>query len=124
VSEACIIGVPDNDARNLCGAVIRVRQEDASEYPEVTLARIRLDLHNKLATYMLPTLLRKLANDETLPYTSSGKVARQETLRQFFNTTSGVPVNILPPSVERWEGPAVGSSRNGLWDECGFRQDY
>ena len=90
----------------------------------MTLARIRLDLQNKLATYMLPTLLRKLANDETLPYTSSGKVARQETLRQFFDTTSGVAVDILPPAVERWEEPIVGLSRNGLWDGCGFRQDF
>jgi malonyl-CoA/methylmalonyl-CoA synthetase len=102
ITEACVVGVPDNDTRHHCAAIVRVQRPDDYKLQAINLALIRSDLEAKLAHFMLPTLLRILGDDESLPVTISGKVVRREALRQFFGVTEGISETRLPCNVERW----------------------
>ncbi|KAM4055712.1 AMP-binding enzyme [Hirsutella rhossiliensis] len=119
VAEACIVGVPDYAAIQLCGAVVRLRSQVESQ---ITLARIRCDLAASLAAYMLPTLLRVLKEDEELPRTASGKLLKRQILRDYFGNADGMPACRVPADVEQcarsrliWEGSKP-------WDGSGLQR--
>ncbi|EEQ35017.1 hypothetical protein McanMca71_001785 [Microsporum canis] len=67
ISEACVMAVSNKKTRQLCGAAVRLRPEATFPMNTATLERVRLDLEGKLPTYMMPTVLRVLINEEKLP---------------------------------------------------------
>jgi malonyl-CoA/methylmalonyl-CoA synthetase len=103
VADACVLGVPYHEARQLCGAVIKLRHDSgdgALPNSQVNLARIQADLAGVLAAYMLPVVLRILRDGEQLPRTDSGKPVKQRILREFLGTTKWFPAEDLPEDVE------------------------
>jgi malonyl-CoA/methylmalonyl-CoA synthetase len=100
VANACVLGVPYHEARQLCGAVIQLRRDGALSNSQVNLARIRADLAGVLAAYMPPVVLRILRDGEQLPRTDSGKPIKQRILSEFFGTTKWFPAEVLPKGVE------------------------
>jgi malonyl-CoA/methylmalonyl-CoA synthetase len=96
VANACVLGVPYHEARQLCGAVIQLRRDGALSNSQVNLARIRADLAGVLAAYMPPVVLRILRDGEQLPRTDSGKPIKQRILSEFLGRPSGSQPRICP----------------------------
>lgn len=82
VAEACIVRMPDYDAKELVGAILRINS--LANGDTIDLARIRADLSRTLAVYKLPVLVRYLAEVEELPRTHSEKVIKKGLLQKFF----------------------------------------
>lgn len=82
IAEACVVAVPIHDAKQLCGAVVRLNGSVSAG--EITLARIRYDLQGNLETGMLPTLLRPMTRGEELPRTATGKPVKRQVIEDFF----------------------------------------
>lgn len=115
VADAYVLGVPYHEARQLCGAVVRLRSEISDN--KVDLARIRDDLSHDMATYMLPVVLRILKGGEELPRTVSGKPVGREILSKFFGTTVSLPVEDLPQGVEYCGcTPVIDEETTRPWD--------
>jgi malonyl-CoA/methylmalonyl-CoA synthetase len=125
ISEACVLGVPHTIAKELCAAVVRLRPDSNTPPDLINLGKIRLDLSKTLSTYMLPTLLRILRDDETLPLTSIGKPIKKEIRRDFFKTTDWWPLESPPADVEYWSNKAVTAigekDLERPWDWCAMQ---
>lgn len=98
VADGCIVGVPQDAHMELCGAVVRLRQETRSP---IRLTQIRSDLAPSLAPYMMPTLLRILVEGEELPRNASAKVMRSQVLKEYFGKEDGQIACIIPADVEQ-----------------------
>jgi len=72
VNEAMVLGVEDEEFGQRVGAVLAVKDVNASD---VTLADVREILRNQLAGYKLPTVLRVV--DGELPKGNTGKVQKK-----------------------------------------------
>jgi malonyl-CoA/methylmalonyl-CoA synthetase len=81
-AEACVVAVPVEEEKQLCGAVVRLKLGTGSE--KITLARIRADLQADLDVTMLPTILRLLGPQEDLPRTATGKPIKYQVMEDFF----------------------------------------
>ncbi len=125
ISEACVLGIPHTIAKELCGAIVRLRPGGALTADQITFERIRSDLARVLPTYMLPTLLRVLTGDEFLPTTSAGKPIKGDIRRGFFKTTDWWPIEDPPAQVEYWSDKAVTTigekDLQRPWDWCGMQ---
>lgn len=122
IADAYIIGVPDHEAKELCGAVIRL-SKDASPPAEVTLSRIRSDLSETLPTYMLPMLLRIMDDEEEVPRTVSQKPIKKKILEQFFGVTDYWSFDSPTPRVESWgNAPEQVEAKTRPWDWCGLQR--
>ena len=109
VEDACVLGIPYHEARQLCGVVIKLRPTSppslspSSPQPAViALSKIRSDLSNAgvLPAYMFPVVLRILKESENIPLTHSGKPIKRQILSQYFLTTDSFPAENLPEGVE------------------------
>lgn len=116
ISEACVVAVPNNNVKQLCGAIVRLKR-GSTPTEQTSLARIRSDLQISLAPFMLPTLLRILKDEEQLPHTVSGKPIKRQILEDYFGSTDGAQPRVYPPGVERceWERPAEGMMKPWDW---------
>lgn len=124
VADACVLGVPYHEARQLCGAVIRLRTNGRDLFPQshVDLARIRADLEGVLAAYMLPVVLRILQDGEQLPRTDSGKPIKKRILAELLGTTEWFPAENLPEGVEYCGcNPVVDEGKTRPWDWGGMQ---
>ncbi|OBT53698.1 hypothetical protein VE04_06328 [Pseudogymnoascus sp. 24MN13] len=121
ISEACVVAVPDNDAKQLCGAVIRL-ERGTMPIGQITLARIRSDLQSSLAPFMLPALLRILEDKEELPRTVSGKPIKRQILMDFFGAVDGGLAENIPPRVERYNKLMTVEAQAKPWDWCGLQR--
>lgn len=120
ISEACVVAVPDTNAKQLCGAVVRLKRGN-TQTGQITLARIRSDLQSSLAPFMLPTLLRILMGEEELPRTTSGKPIKRQILEIYFGSTDGSHAKNDLPGVERCSRPMPGEAEIKPWDWCGLQ---
>ncbi|KAJ6000799.1 hypothetical protein N7481_001208 [Penicillium waksmanii] len=90
ISEACVLPVKDPKTGNRVAALVRTRLDRS----QLTLQVLRKDLASHLPAFQLPTVLRVLGDQEHIPRTISGKVARQEANTLYF------PQNAVDPSLE------------------------
>ncbi|KAK5994002.1 Acyl-CoA ligase oryP-like protein [Cladobotryum mycophilum] len=104
VTEACVLGVPDHEAKELCGAVVRLtRPAQALQHdPEqrISLAKICEDLHPILPRYMHPTLLRFIESDEEMPQTASLKPIKKQVIKKCFGVEEYWEAEKPTPGVE------------------------
>lgn len=78
---------------------------------------------------MLPFLLRVLGENEALPLTQSGKVAKGAALKAFFGGAGPHSADSLPAEVEVWNsipladdlGSAKGDKTRRAWDWGGLQ---
>ncbi|KAI8945865.1 adenylate-forming enzyme AfeA [Xylaria longipes] len=100
VAAACVVAVPVEESKQLCGAVIRLK--DVNE--NINLARIRADLEGDLDVSMRPTVLRILDAEEELPDTATGKPIKRQVIEDFFYAgdcgRDFFSVHNPPPDVE------------------------
>ncbi|PIG79525.1 hypothetical protein AARAC_000449 [Aspergillus arachidicola] len=120
VTEACVLGVPDHEAKQLCGAIIRCSKDTSSQ---VSLHRVRSDLSKYLPTYMLPALLRVLKDTEEIPRTISQKPIKKLILRDFFGVTDYWSIENPTPGVETCGNlPPQREATTRPWDWCGLQR--
>lgn len=72
VNEAMVVGVEDEEFGQRVGAVLAVRNTNATD---VTLAEVRNTLRGQIAGYKLPTVLRVVEGE--LPKGATGKVQKK-----------------------------------------------
>jgi malonyl-CoA/methylmalonyl-CoA synthetase len=120
VSEACVLAIPDHEARELCAAVIRTTRNSE----KINLARVRSDLKESLPTYMLPAILRILKDDEEIPRTVSGKAIKKTICKEFFATTDWWPHNNPPLDVEYCGNMPLVDGEMTPWDWSGTQRVY
>ncbi|KAK3291273.1 uncharacterized protein B0H64DRAFT_367327 [Chaetomium fimeti] len=121
VADACVLGVPYHEARQLCGAVIQLRHDGTQR--AVNLASIRADLAGVLPAYMLPVVLRVLGDGEQLPRTHSGKPVKKKILSELLGCTEWFPADSLPERVEycgSW--PVIDEKTARPWDLGGMQR--
>ncbi|PMB68917.1 Acyl-CoA synthetase family member 3, mitochondrial [Beauveria bassiana] len=139
ISEACVIGVPFRNPPQLCAAIIREHpaqdsgssRSAASRPAAASLGDVRSALQDSgvLPLYMLPFLLRVLGENEALPLTQSGKVAKGAALKAFFGGAGPHSADSLPAEVEVWNsipaadklGVAEGEKTRRAWDWGGLQ---
>ncbi|KAM0743986.1 hypothetical protein ACQRIT_001300 [Beauveria bassiana] len=139
ISEACVIGVPFRNPPQLCAAIIREHpaqdsdssRSAASRPAAASLGGVRSALQDSgvLPLYMLPFLLRVLGENEALPLTQSGKVAKGAALKAFFGGAGPHSADSLPAAVEVWNsipaadklGVAEGEKTRRAWDWGGLQ---
>ncbi|KAK7728832.1 hypothetical protein SLS63_006440 [Diaporthe eres] len=80
--DSCVVAVPLEQGKQLCGAVVRLK--DGVEPEKITLDRVRGDLQADLDVTSLPTLLRLLGPQEDLPRTATGKPIKYQVMEDFF----------------------------------------
>ncbi|KJZ72286.1 hypothetical protein HIM_08327 [Hirsutella minnesotensis 3608] len=123
ISDAHVLGVPDHEARELCGAVVRLRKGADQSSGSVSLARIRDDLSGSLPTYMLPLLLHILGDDEQVPHTVSQKPIKRRMRKMFFGVDDFWSPELPSPGVEFWDDfsdQVKGEARP--WDWSGLQR--
>ncbi|KAI0537876.1 adenylate-forming enzyme AfeA [Xylaria digitata] len=82
IASACVVAVPLEENKQLCGAVVRLKDVTGEE--KIALARIRADLEGDLDLAMQPTVLRILEPEEELPDTATGKPIKRQVIEDFF----------------------------------------
>ncbi|PKK48947.1 hypothetical protein CI102_7970 [Trichoderma harzianum] len=123
ISEACVLAIPDHEAKELCAAAIRLDATSSVPAPEISLARIRSDLMQSLPMYMLPAILRILKDGEEIPRNISGKVVKAAVRRELFATTDWWPHSNPPAEVEYWGNmPPIFEAATRPWDWCGVQR--
>ncbi|KAE8376975.1 hypothetical protein BDV26DRAFT_282252 [Aspergillus bertholletiae] len=80
VSEGYILPVQDPQCDTRTAALVRFRDG----YDKIDLGYLRRDLAHDLPAYQLPTVLRNLREDETVPRTWSDKTAMMKVIQMFF----------------------------------------
>lgn len=107
IAAACVVAVPVEENKQLCGAVVRLK--DITGMEKVTLARIRADLQADLDVAMQPTVLRLLGPEEELPDTATGKPIKRQVIEDFFYAgdcgRDWFSVDNPPRDVEFWGMP-------------------
>lgn len=121
LSEGYVVAVPDHEANQLCGALVRVQKDnEASE--KITLTKIRSDLSDQHPTYMLPVLLRVLQDGEEVPLTVSQKPIRNEIVKKYFLVGDYWSVEKPTPGVECGDNEPEGREHIGAaWDWAGLQ---
>jgi len=107
IAEAMVVGVADEEYGQRVAALISLQEEELTDaFLErrgetermLTIADLRRDLHDRLAGYKMPTLLR-IVNGE-LPKTATGKVQKKILGPKFF------PVDYHRfAEVQQWASP-------------------
>ena len=99
ISEAFVVAVPDPDAGDRVGAIVRLSESQSV----VTLEMLRHDLADFLPQYKLPTLLRILSDSDKLPKTRSDKLQREATQKVMFPKSPEAMIQTLPAEVQIWQ---------------------
>ncbi|KAE8418844.1 hypothetical protein BDV36DRAFT_294699 [Aspergillus pseudocaelatus] len=98
VVEVVVVAVPDPSCANQIAVVIRPR---VAAVANVSLNGVRSDLAHSLPVYTLPTKLRVLGEEETLPRSVSEKINKKETLRRYFEGNSAKVEACAPPQIKK-----------------------
>lgn len=123
ISDACVLAVPDHEAKELCAAVVRLDETSGVSTSDINLARIRTDAMNSLPIYMLPAILRILKDGEEIPRTISGKAVRKAICKEFLGTDKWWPHDNPPADVEYWGNmPPIFEAETRPWDWCGVQR--
>lgn len=104
IAEAHIVSIPDYDAKELIGAIVRIKDpainhNDAAASDRY-LDRIRTDLSHILAPYKLPVLVRYLTEDEQVPRTHSSKVIKRGLVQTFLGIDGLITPDYVWPRTE------------------------
>lgn len=84
ISEALVVGVPDEEFGQRVGAIVTLQEEEltpsfrashSKAHHILSIDSLRQDLRSRLAGYKLPTLLRIVEGE--LPKTATGKVQKK-----------------------------------------------
>ncbi|KAK0724102.1 hypothetical protein B0H67DRAFT_640675 [Lasiosphaeris hirsuta] len=124
VRDACVLGVPFHESKQLCGAVVKVRRNGPQG--EVGLERVRADLGGVVPKYMLPVVLRVVAEDEQIPRTHSGKPIKKWILCELLSTKEWFVADEVPKGVEYCgcdDPSSAGENRaRNPWDYGGMQR--
>lgn len=121
IADACVVAVPDYESKQLCGAIIRLKRGYART--DINLDKIRSDLRGVVPTFMLPTLLRVMHEQELLPLTVSGKPIKKQIVKHYFGTMDWFPSNTPPEGVEYCSSaPSILEEDPKPWDWCGVQR--
>lgn len=128
VTEACVLGVPDHEAKEICAAVVRLTPEQEqlqSRYAEQTidLARLRRDMNESLPKYMLPVLVKILGPGEEMPQTVSQKPIKSQIIKKYFGVDKSWSAENSVLGVEYWGSmPTPVEADTKLWDWLGLQR--
>ncbi|KAM0522964.1 hypothetical protein ACHAPE_001453 [Trichoderma viride] len=128
VTEACVLGVPDNEAKEICAAVVRLTPEQEqlqSRHSEQTinLARLRKDMNEALPKYMLPVLVKILGPGEEMPQTVSQKPIKSQIIKKYFGVDRSWSAEKSVRGVEYWGSmPAPVEADTKMWDWHGLQR--
>lgn len=128
VTEACVLGVPDNEAKEICAAVVRLTPEQEqlqSRHSEqiVNLARLRKDMNETLPKYMLPVLVKVLGPGEEMPQTVSQKPIKSQIIKKYFGVDRSWSAENSVCGVEYWGSmPTPVEADTKLWDWLGLQR--
>ncbi|PNP44388.1 hypothetical protein TGAMA5MH_03994 [Trichoderma gamsii] len=128
VTEACVLGVPDNEAKEICAAVVRLTPEQEqlqSRHSEqiINLARLRKDMNEALPKYMLPVLVKILGPGEEMPQTVSQKPIKSQIIKKYFGVDRSWSAEKSVRGVEYWGSmPAPVEADTKLWDWLGLQR--
>ncbi|KOS16972.1 Malonate--CoA ligase [Escovopsis weberi] len=121
IASACVLGVPDHEAKEVCAAVVRLApatQPRQAGPDRVTLAIICEDLRPLIPEYMHPTVLRLIEADEDMPQTITGKPIKRLVVKKFFGVDEYWDAASAGPGVE-WNGKmslhAQGEKKPWVW---------
>ncbi|KKP04712.1 hypothetical protein THAR02_03192 [Trichoderma harzianum] len=99
ISEAMVVGVPDEEYGQRVAAAITLR--DNYQEPSLRLEKLRADLRSRLAGYKLPTILRVVKD---FPKSASGKVVKRVLGKQLFS-------ELNDPHIQIWRSHKGGQAR-------------
>ncbi|KAJ4854632.1 AMP-binding enzyme domain-containing protein [Trichoderma breve] len=99
ISEAMVVGVPDEEYGQRVAAAITLR--DDYQEPSLRLEKLRADLRSRLAGYKLPTILRVVKD---FPKSASGKVVKRVLGKQLFSEPND-------PHIQVWRSQKGGQAR-------------
>ncbi|KAM0461603.1 hypothetical protein ACHAPV_004311 [Trichoderma viride] len=128
VTEACVLGVPDNEAKEICAAVVRLTPEQEqlqSRHSEQTinLARLRKDTNEALPKYMLPVLVKVLGPGEEMPQTVSQKPIKSQIIKKYFGVDRSWSAENSISGVEYWGSmPLPVEADTKMWDWLGLQR--
>lgn len=116
IAEGYILPVEDPQCDTRVAALVRFRDGSV----EINLNALRQDLSKDMPAYQLPTVLRVLRDDETVPRTWSDKVAMMKAIHMFFPQDSedrlcGEATEILDISQ------FMKAETTKMWDLAGMR---
>lgn len=116
VTEGYVMPVEDPTCDTRVAALVRIDDKTAN----VDLERIRIDLSADLPAYQLPTILRILKDDETVPRTWSEKTAMKKAIQLFF--PQDAQQHLVGPDIEVMDISRFMSSKTQtMWDLSGMR---
>jgi len=116
LTEGYVLPVQDPQCDSRVAALVRTN--DRAD--KVDLGKIRTDLSVQLPAYQLPTVLRVLRDDETVPRTWSGKTAMAKTISLFF--PQDAEQNLMGTDVEVMDiGNFMKAKTQKMWDLSGIR---
>lgn len=111
VVEAFVVPVPDENFGFRVGVLIHFDSKKADQ--ALSLQYIRSQLSENVPMFMMPTALRALAPDDTVPRTSSGKLIRKAAAEKYFLRTDSPG---LSDDVEVWIVKAEELQARKPWD--------
>jgi malonyl-CoA/methylmalonyl-CoA synthetase len=135
IAEGYVLAVQDTNFKYRVAALIRLAPftTSASEKPSVdgssqestvSLEKLRKDLSMSMEMYKLPTLLRILLDEETVPKARVHKILRKQAVEQYFPQSVAGMTDSLPPAVEVWDiadGPEPRPRREWDWGGIEYR---
>ncbi|UKZ70905.1 uncharacterized protein TrAtP1_011876 [Trichoderma atroviride] len=128
VTEACVLGVPDNEAKEICAAVVRLTPEQEQlqrrhSEQTINLARLRKDMNETLPKYMLPVLVKILGPGEEMPQTVSQKPIKSQIIKRYFGVDRSWSAENSVCGVEYWGSmPAPVEADTKPWDWLGLQR--
>ncbi|KAJ5350826.1 hypothetical protein N7541_008553 [Penicillium brevicompactum] len=108
VTESVAVAVPNSSFSTQLGALVRLRKGVG----QISFRDLRADLAKSLPTYALPTKLRVLCQEETIPRTVTDKVNRKEVLAKYFVGVAAENVETCAPSAKEQNGPQKAAQIN------------
>ncbi|KAK1244208.1 hypothetical protein MKX08_002346 [Trichoderma sp. CBMAI-0020] len=128
VTEACVLGVPDNEAKEICAAVVRLTPEQEQlqrrhSEQTINLARLRKDMNEALPKYMLPVLVKILGPGDDMPQTVSQKPIKSQIIKRYFGVDRSWSAENSVCGVEYWGSmPAPVEADTKPWDWLGLQR--
>jgi malonyl-CoA/methylmalonyl-CoA synthetase len=116
LTEGYVLPVQDPQCDSRVAVLIRTN----AKADKVDLGKIRSDLSVQLPAYQLPTVLRVLRDDETVPRTWSDKTAMAKAINLFF--PQDAEQNMVGTDVEVMDvGDFMKAKTQKMWDLSGMR---
>lgn len=128
VTEACVLGVPDHEAKQICAAVVRLTRDQEELQSRngahrIDLARLRTDMNETLPKWMLPVLVKILEPGEEMPQTVSQKPIKKQIIKACFGVDESWSAENEVPGVEYWGSmPSPEEADTKPWDWQGLQR--